>query len=55
MKDMKLYEGMGIGLLVGAVIGYAVAPKRRKPNAFARRCVKTAESLIDAMSDLMGI
>ena len=55
MRKMKFLKGMGTGLVVGACIGMAVAADKKGCRRFVNKAMKTVESVVDDVSDWMGL
>lgn len=54
MCSINFVKGMSVGLIVGMAVGIAVTPKKKK-NTFTGKLLKTFGSLIDGVSDAMGL
>ena len=52
---MKFLKGMGAGLLVGVCLGFAAAPEKKPGKKALSKAVKSIESLLCEVSDMIGL
>ena len=56
MTNTEFLRGMGVGLVAGATIGFAVAPKKKmKGKSPAARAIKAVGDVVGHISDAMGM
>ena len=52
---MNFIKGMGTGLLVGACIGMAVMPDKKRGKKALSKAVKAVETIVGDVSDIIGM
>ena len=55
MNSMNFIKGMGAGLLVGACIGMAVMPDKKRGKKAIGKAVKAVETIVGDVSDIIGM
>ena len=55
MNSMNFMKGMGAGLIVGACIGMAVMPDKKRGKKALGKAVKAVETIVGDVSDLIGM
>ena len=55
MDRMDFIKGMGIGVVAGATIGMAIAPKKKEHKGLAGKAIKAAGEIVENISDAMGM
>jgi gas vesicle protein len=55
MGNMNFLKGMGAGLVVGACVGMAMAPDKKKSKSTVSKAVKAVETIISDVADVMGM
>lgn len=55
MGNMSFIKGMGAGLIVGACVGMAVMPDKKKGKRTLCKAVKAVETIINDVSDVIGL
>ena len=55
MNKMNFLKGMGAGLIVGACIGMAVMPDKKRGKKALCKAAKTVETIVEDVSDLLGL
>ena len=57
MKNMMcadFVKGMGVGMALGAALGMMLMPKKRKMSGMMTRVLRSAEDVVDVLSDALG-
>lgn len=55
MKEHEFAKGMGLGVLAGAALGAAIAPRKKTPmRKVAGKAMKTVGQVMENLSDDMG-
>ena len=55
MSNMDFIKGLGAGMVAGATIGMAIAPKRKNVKCLAGKALKTVGTIVENISDAIGI
>ena len=55
VNSMNFFKGMGTGLIVGACIGMATAPDKKRGKKTLEKAVKAVETIVGDVSDLIGL
>lgn len=56
MKNSEFLRGMGLGLMAGATLGFAVAPKKKQSHmkSTAGKAIRAVGDVVEQISDAMG-
>ena len=54
MNKRNFYVGMGMGLMVGGCVVYAMRPRKSGVKSVLGRTIKTMGEVADSVSELMG-
>ena len=57
MNNMDFIKGVGVGVIAGATIGMAAAPKKKgsSSKSFAGNALRAAGDIVENISDAMGM
>ena len=55
VNSMNFIKGMGTGLIVGACIGMAVMPDKKRGKKALGKAVKAVETIVGDVSDIIGM
>ncbi len=57
MNNMDFIKGVGVGVIAGATIGMAAAPKKKgsSSKSFAGKALRAAGDIVENISDAMGM
>lgn len=54
MNSMDFAKGMGLGVIAGATIGMAVAPRKKGSKSMAGKALKAAGEIVENITDAIG-
>ena len=55
MNNMDFIKGMSIGVIAGASVGMAIAPKKKNTKTFAGKALKAAGEIVENVSGALGM
>lgn len=55
MGNMNFLKGMGAGLIVGACVGMAVTPDKKRGKKAIAKAVRAVETILGDVGDVMGL
>lgn len=55
VNNMNFVKGIGVGLVVGSAIGMVMAPPKKNEKTTLGRAVRAMGTVIDSISDSIGI
>ena len=55
MNNMNWLKGVGTGMLLGACVGFAVTPRKKRAKKAFNKAIDAAGNIVEDISDLMGL
>ncbi len=55
MKNSDFVKGLGLGMVAGASIGMAIAPKKKRSKSVAGKALRTAGDIVENVSSALGM